>query len=143
MYQSLNLSHADAQEMVDAVRRRAEAEKKALVVAVSDSHGELVAFLRMDGCHLPPVQIAINKAFTAARERKPSGNLGESSRARPFPMTNLGDLRYTGFAGGVPVIVDGQVVGAVGVSGLDEKSDEEMAAFAADLAVRKAKGGRA
>jgi glc operon protein GlcG len=142
MYQTLNLSHADAQEIVEAVRRRAEAEKKAITIAVSDSHGELIAFLRMDGCHLPPVQIAINKAFTSARERKPSGNLGEASRARPFPITNLGDLRYTGFAGGVPVVVDGQVVGAVGVSGLDEKSDEELAAFGAELAVRKAKGGR-
>jgi glc operon protein GlcG len=142
MYQTLNLSHADAQEIVDAVRRRAEAEKKAAAIAVSDSHGELIAFLRMDGCHLPPVQIAINKAFTAAREGKPSGTVGESSRARPFPMTNYGDLRYTGWAGGVPVVVDGQVVGAVGVSGLDEKSDEELAAFGAELAVRKAKGGR-
>jgi len=142
MYQSLNLSHAEAQEMVEAVRRRVEADGKAVAIAVSDSHGELIAFLRMDGCHLPPVQIAINKAFTAARERQPSGTVGESSRVRPFPMTNFGDPRYTGWAGGVPVIVDGQVVGAVGVSGLDEKSDAEIAAFAADLATRKARGGR-
>lgn len=101
MYQTLNLSHADAQEIVDAVRRRVEADKKAVAIAVTDSHGELVAFLKMDGCHLPPVQIAINKAFTAAREKRPSGAVGESSRTHPFPMTNFGDLRYTGFPGGV------------------------------------------
>ena len=100
MYQTLNLSHAEAQEMIDAVRRKLEAEKKAAAIAVTDSHGELIAFLKIDGCRLPPVQIAINKAFTAARERKPSAAVGEASRTRPFPMTNYGDLRYTGWRAG-------------------------------------------
>ena len=108
MYTTLNLSHAEAQEMIDAVRRRLEAEKKAGAIAVTDSHGELIAFLRMDGCHLPPVQIAINKAFTASRERRPSGAVGEASRTAPFPMTNYGDFRYTGWAGGLPVLPDRQ-----------------------------------
>ena len=142
MYQTLNLSHADAQEMVDAVCRRLEADRKAAAIAVTDSHGELIAFLKMDGCHLPPVQIAVNKAFTAARERRPSGAVGESSRTGPFPMTNFGDLRYTGFAGGLPVVVDGQVTGAIGISGLDEKAEAELGAMAVELVTRKAKGGR-
>ncbi len=137
MYQSLNLSHADAQEMVDWVRRKVEADRKAAAIAVTDSHGELIAFLKMDGCHLPPVQIAINKAFTAARERRPSGAVGESARTHPFPMTNYGDLRYTGWNGGVPVVVDGQVVGAIGISGLDEKAEMELGAMAVELVTRK------
>jgi glc operon protein GlcG len=137
MYGTLNLSHAEAQDMITAVRGKLEAEKKAGAIAVVDTHGELVAFLRMDGCHLPPGQIAINKAFTAARERQPSGAVGESSRTRPFPMTNYGDLRYTGWAGGLPVLVDGQVVGAIGISGLDEKAEAELGAFAVDLVTRK------
>ena len=137
MYTTLNLSHAEAQAMIDALRRKLEAEKKAAAIAVADSHGELIAFLRMDGCHLPPGQIAMNKAFTAARERNPSGAIGEASRTRPFPMTNYGDLRYTGWAGGLPVVVDGQVVGAIGISGLDEKAEAELGAFAVDLVTRK------
>jgi glc operon protein GlcG len=137
MYTTLNLSHADAQTMIEAVRRKLEAEKKPGAIAVTDSHGELVAFLRMDGCHLPPGQIAINKAFTASRERNPSGAIGEASRTRPFPMTNYGDLRYTGWAGGVPVIVDGQVVGAIGISGLDEAAESALGAFAVELVTRK------
>jgi glc operon protein GlcG len=137
MYETLNLSHADAQAMIEAVRGRLEAEKKAGAIAVTDSHGELIAFLRMDGCHLPPGQIAINKAFTAARERQPSGAVGESSRTRPFPMTNYGDPRYTGWAGGLPVIVDGQVVGAIGISGLDEAAESKLGAFAVELVTRK------
>jgi len=134
VYKTMNLSHAEAQAMIDAVRRKLEAEKKAGAMAVTDSHGELIAFLRMDGCHLPPGQIAINKAFTAARERQPSGAVGESSRTRPFPMTNFGDLRYTGWAGGIPVLMDGQVVGAIGISGLDEA---ELGALAVELVTRK------
>ena len=128
MYKTMNLSHAEAQDVIDAIRRRLEAYRKAACVAVTDSHGELIAFLRMDGCHLPPVQIAINKAFTAARERRPSGAVGESSHTVPFPMTNFGDLRYTGWAGGLPVLVEGQVVGAIGISGLDEKTEAELGA---------------
>ncbi len=93
MYQALNLSHSDAQEMVDAIRRRLEADKKAASVAVTDAHGELVAFLKMDGCRPSVVQIAINKAFTAARESRPSGSVGDAARAAPFPITNYGDLR--------------------------------------------------
>jgi len=116
--------------MIAAVQKKVEAEKKAAAIAVTDSHGELIAFLRMDGCHLPPLYIAINKAYTAARERKPSGDVGASSRTRPFPMTNYGTLRYTGWAGGVPVLHEGKVVGAIGISGLDEEEEVALAKMA-------------
>jgi len=138
MYQTLNLSHADAQQMIDAIRRRLEQENRAAAIAVTDSHGELLAFLKMDGCHLPPVQIAINKAFTAARERKPSADVGAASRTMSFPMTNFGDLRYCGFGGGLPVQVDGKVVGAIGISGLDDAMEAALSAFAVDLVTKNA-----
>ncbi len=133
MYQTMNLSHAEAQAMIAAVQKKLEAEKKAAAIAVVDSHGELIAFLRMDGCHLPPVSIAINKAFTAARERKPSGEVGASSRTRPYPMTNYGDLRYVGWAGGFPVIHRGAVVGAIGISGLDEAEETALSRLALEV----------
>ncbi len=133
MYQTMNLSHADAQAMIAAVQEKLEAEKKAAAIAVTDSHGELIAFLRMDGCHLPPVSIAINKAFTAARERRASGEIGASSRTRPYPMTNYGDLRYVGWTGGFPVIHQGAVVGAIGISGLDEEQEAALARIALDV----------
>jgi len=133
MYQTMNLSHSEAQAMIAAVQKKLEAEKKAAAVAVTDSHGELIAFLRMDGCHLPPLYIAINKAFTAARERKPSGEVGAASRSVPFPMTNYGDLRFTGWAGGFPVVHQGKVVGAIGISGLDEEEEAALARLALDV----------
>jgi glc operon protein GlcG len=136
MYQTMNLSHAEAQAMIGAIQKKLESEKKAAAIAVTDSHGELIAFLRMDGCHLPPLQIAINKAFTAARERNESGAIGQESRTRPFPMTNYGDLRYTGWAGGFPVLHEGKVVGAIGVSGLDEEQEAVLAKTAIDTVMR-------
>jgi glc operon protein GlcG len=137
MYTTQNLSHAEAQAMIDVIRHKLEAEKKAAAIAVVDSHGELISFIRMDGCHLPPGQIAQNKAFTAAREKNPSGAVGESSRTYPFPMTNYGDLRYVGWAGGLPVVVDGQVVGAIGISGLDEAAEVDLGTYAISQVVKK------
>jgi len=133
MYQRYYLSHADALKIVGAIQARLENEKKGAAVAVTDAQGELLAFLRTDGCKLPSITIAINKAFTAAREQKESYAIGESSRSQGFPMTNFGDLRYTAWGGGVPIFHDDQVIGAVGVSGLPEIEDVELARWGAGL----------
>jgi glc operon protein GlcG len=63
----------------------------------------------------------------AARESVPSAEIGRRSREESFPITNFGDLRYTGWGGGVPIDVGGSVIGAVGVSGLPEDTDVELA----------------
>ncbi len=123
MYQTMNLSHADAMKIIEAIRAELEAQGKAAAIAVTDAHGELLAFLRLDGCPLPSITIAMNKAFTAARERKETRAVGEASRAEGFPMTNFGDLRYVAWGGGVPILHEGKVIGAVGVSGLPEAVD--------------------
>lgn len=112
---------------VEAVGRQLAASGAGAAVAAVDDHGELVAFVRTDGCPLASVQNAINKAFTAARERVESGEVGRRSREEGFPMTNFGDSRYTGWGGGVPVEVDGHVIGAIGVSGLSEADDIRLA----------------
>ncbi len=109
-----------------------ESEHKAAAIAVADAHGELLAFLRMDGCPLPPIHNAINKAYTSAREQKESRAVGDASRQQGFPMTNFGDLRYIGWGGGVPIVYQGQVVGAVGVSGLPEEEDITLARLGAN-----------
>ena len=122
-----DLSHADAQRVLAAVQEELERAGGGAAVAVVDAHGELVAFVRTDGCPLPSINNAINKAYTAARERTESRAIGEASRREQFPMTNFGDLRYTGWGGGVPLVVGGEVIGAVGVSGLPEEEDMELA----------------
>ena len=122
---------AEARALVGMIGDRVEADGQGAAVAVVDRHGELVAFLRTDGCGLASITIAINKAFTAARERVESGALGERSRTEGFPLTNFGDARYVGWGGGVPIVVDGEVIGAIGVSGLPESADVELARWAA------------
>ena len=126
-----DIGSADARALVAMVGDRLEADGQDAALAVVDRHGELVAFLRTDGCGLASITIALNKAFTAARERVESGALGERSGTEGFPMTNFGDPRYVGWGGGVPIIVAGEVIGAIGVSGLPEEADVELARWAA------------
>lgn len=125
------LAHRDAQAVLAVIQAVLEQENKGAAVAVVDAHGELIAFLRTDGCPLPSINNAIHKAYTAARERKPSAEIGRAAREQGFPITNFGDLRYTGWGGGVPIVYQGKVIGAVGVSGLPEDEDIDLARIGA------------
>ena len=129
MKQINSLGHKEAELAIQAVKAEAERRKKPVAIAVGDAHGELLALLRMDGAPLPSTVIATNKVWTASRERKPTGEIGKAARdpQTGFPMSNYGDPRYLGWGGGVPVVMNGEVVGAVSVSGLSEGEDEELA----------------
>ena len=129
MRQVQNLGHAEAQVALQAIQAELERRGKAAVAAVADAQGELIALLRLDGAPLPSILIAANKAWTAARERRPTRELGQRARDPEygFDMAYFGDRRYIGWGGGLPVIVGGAVVGAVAVSGLPELEDIEVA----------------
>lgn len=127
MNQTFALSHTDAMKIIAAVQAELEKKQQGAAVAVTDEHGELIALLRTDGCPLASINNAIHKAFTAARERKESKEVGNSSKTNGWPLTNFGDLRYIGWGGGVPIFYQGRVVGAVGVSGLPEAEDMVLA----------------
>lgn len=133
MRTSFTLSHDDAMNVVQAVQKELEKKNQGAAVAVVDTHGEVVALLRTDGCRLSCVDVAINKGYTAARERAPSKALGEASRREGFTVTNFGNLRYVTWGGGVPLVHDGEVVGAVGVSGLTEAEDTALAELGASV----------
>lgn len=130
MHQKTVLSHSDAMAMLTTIYARANERGDGLCAAVVDEQGTLLAFIRTDGSPLASITIAQNKAYTAARERIPSKELGRRSASDGFPMTNFGELRYVTWGGGVPIVHDGIVVGAVGVSGLDEADDIEYAEMA-------------
>ncbi len=131
MHHVPQLSHRDALQVLDAVLAELERDGLGAAVAVVDAHGELLAFVRTDDCPLPSITIACNKAYSAARQRSESAAIGESSIRERFPLTNFGDSRFTGWGGGVPIIVDGVVVGAIGVSGLPESDDVRLAQLGA------------
>jgi glc operon protein GlcG len=129
-----SLGHHEAQRAIEVVRLTAERRGVAVTVAVADAWGELVGLLRMDGAPVSTVAIASNKAWTAARERKPSEAVGVAAR-RPeeaHEMDYYGDGRHTGWGGGLPVTVSGTVVGAVAVSALTSSQDIELARIGID-----------
>ena len=121
----------EAKIAVDAIVAELNRRGKVAVIAVADRHGELIALWRMSRASLSSVTIATNKAFTAAREKKPSGEVGRSSRDGGWDIAYLGDRRYIGWDGGVPVEIGGDVVGSVAVSGLSGEEDLELAMMAA------------
>ena len=132
MRQELTLSDHDARYAVEVIRAETEKRGKSAVIAVVDSRGELISLLRMDGAAFSSVNVATNKAFTAARLKRPSSLIGRNARhpETGFNISYYSDPRYIGFSGGLPVIIDGQTVGAVAVSGLTEAEDEELAELA-------------
>ena len=127
------LSYAEAKSIVDTITAEVLKRNKAAVVVVADPHGEVIALARMDGAPLSSLAIAANKAWTSARERKPSKDIGDAARNHQngFDIGYFGDPKFTGWGGGVPVWKDGKIVGAIAVSGLPEAEDIELATYGA------------
>jgi glc operon protein GlcG len=129
------LEYSEAKKIIDLIVEKALQMEKAAVIAVADSHGEMVAFARMDGAPISSIRIAANKAWTAARERKPTKEIGDKVRhpETGHDIAYYGDPRFEGWGGGIPVWKDGLVVGAVAVSGLSSSEDIVLAALGVDL----------
>lgn len=129
MKQILSLGQVEAQKAMMAIKAELERRQKAAVIVVADAHGELISLLRLDGAPLPSILIASNKAWTAAREKRPTRDIGQSARDahNGFDMSYFGDPRYIGWGGGLPVMINGECVGSVAVSGLPEMEDIEVA----------------
>jgi glc operon protein GlcG len=124
----LVLDQAGAQTVLQAARESAQQRKEPSAIAVVDPGGDLLAFQRMDGVRPASVDLAIQKARTAARLQRPTAEIEESiNNGRTAFVT----AQIMALQGGVPVRVNGKVVGAVGVAGLSKESDAEIATTAA------------
>ncbi|KGI67418.1 heme-binding protein [Mycolicibacterium rufum] len=125
----MSVDLANAQRMIAAAH--AEAQRRAILVsaAVVDAGGNLVAFGRMDGAEIAGPVLAVDKAYTAVANRIATSEL--ATLAAPggelFGLHANGGGRFVIFGGGVPVTVDGVVVGGVGVSGASAAEDEACA----------------
>ena len=137
MKKYVSLGAGEAQLAIQVIQSELVRRGKSAVIAVADDHGELIGLLRGDGAPLPSIVIATNKAWTAARERKPSFELGQASRdpQTGFDMAYYGDPRYIGWGGGVPVVMAGTVIGSIAVSGLSQEEDMELAGMAVEAVV--------
>jgi glc operon protein GlcG len=129
------IGYSEATRALALIVEKATQLKKAASIAVADSHGDLLCFARMDGAPVSSIQIAMNKAWTAARERKPTQEIGDKVKhsEKSHDISYYGDPRYVGWGGGLPIWRNGEVVGGVAVSGLSSLEDVALATLGVDL----------
>ncbi len=123
------LSLDDAQRLIAAGMDKAREIGQPMNVAVADAGGNLIAHVRMDGAWMGSIDISIKKAFTARAfdlaTKDLAGNAQSGDQFFGIHASNGGRIMI--FAGGIPVMKDGQVVGAVGVSGGSGDQDHAVA----------------
>ena len=113
-----------AKKVASAAEAEARKNNWNVVIAVVDDGGHLVYLQRIDGTQTGSIEVAIGKARTAAAFRRPTKVFDDLAKTRPSIMS-LGDA--TLLEGGVPVMSGGQLVGAVGVSGVTSQQDAQIA----------------
>ena len=114
------------------VREEAEARDLSLAAAVVDAAGHVLASQRMDGAALGAMELAVGKAFTAVSWATPSGEFAQSTQPGGDDWGwNTTDDRVVVYAGGIPLIVDGLLVGGLGASGGAADEDEACVVAAA------------
>jgi len=133
MRPAFKLELKDARTMVQAAERQAEALGVAQTVCVCDEGGFPLALERMDGARITGPQIAWNKAFTAAGHKRsthlftkpPGGPALPGNEAFGIQLSFEG--RFAAFVGGFPIVVNGEVIGGVGLSGGNGEQDTKCA----------------
>lgn len=129
--EQLQISTETALRAVDGAVQHAVSLGIKINVAVCDASGIPMAFLRMNGAHLHSISISEDKAYTAASFGLPTSkweqilnNHSESVRLG-LPMRP----RFVQFGGGLPILIDGVLIGGIGVSGGTEQQDEDCANY--------------
>ena len=121
-----------ALSLLARVREEAETRDLSLAAAVVDSAGHVLASQRMDGTALGAMQLAVGKAYTAASWATPSSEFSGSTQPGGDDWGwNTTDARIVVYAGGIPLLVGGELVGAIGASGGTAAEDEECVVAAA------------
>jgi uncharacterized protein GlcG (DUF336 family) len=131
------LTNDGARKMMATAIDKAREAKIAISVAIADAGGHLILLERMDQGRFHTVHSATTKAVSAASNRRPTSPHG--AQAQPLDVAHAlglalaaGPERWTAMEGGCPVIVDGECVGGIGVSGGDWETDERIARAAVE-----------
>jgi glc operon protein GlcG len=114
-----------ARKMAAAAQEAARAKGVAVVIVVVDDGGHVVLLERMDGAQVASVNVGIGKARTAAIYRRPSKDFEDQIKNGRIAALALADA--TPLQGGLPIVLDGKVIGAIGVSGDTPQIDEDIA----------------
>ncbi len=133
-----SLTADGARKVIAAAVAEANSKKTTGAIAVVDDGGNLLALERIDGTFAAASNISIGKARTALLFQKPTKFFEEvvnKGRTAMVTLGSIGDAGFTPLQGGVPISVDGQIVGAVGVSGAASANQDEELALAAAKAL--------
>ncbi len=129
---SQRLTTGGAKSMLAAAIAKAEEYGIAVTVAIVDAGGHMLVLERMDGGRFHTVHSSTTKAVTSASNKRPTTTKGaqgqdlDTLHAIGLSLA-AGPTRWTAMEGGFPIIVDGQCLGGIGVSGGDWKQDEDIA----------------
>lgn len=119
------VSLEEAKAILDAAEVRAHADQWTVAIAIVDAGGHLVAFRKIDGTQIGSVQFAIDKAKSSVLFKRSTKVFQDAVQAGNNHM--LGLTGGVPFEGGIPIIVDGEVVGGIGVSGVTAQQDGVIA----------------
>lgn len=120
------LTLGDVNTILDAAQKEAEANSWAVTIAVADDGGHLLGLRRLDGCPPMATYIATEKARSAALGRRETQAFEEMINGGRTAFLSAPVLQGM-LTGGVPVMVDGQVAGTVGISGVKPDQDAQIA----------------
>ncbi|WP_398479339.1 heme-binding protein [Tardiphaga sp.] len=121
---SLKLTHEGALKALAGAVAKAEALGVPQNITIVDDGGNLLAFVRMDGAKMLSRETSLSKAITAASHRQPTSRLNPSDEIK---LAIAGGGRLTNLEGGLPIVIAGQCVGAVGVGSGTGAQDVEVA----------------
>ena len=126
------LTHAGAKKIADTAVGKAEQAGIAISVAIADAGGHLVVLERMDGGRFHSLHSATTKAVCAASNKRPTSSHGAQGQSLDVAHAlglalAAGPERWTAMEGGFPILIDGECIGGVGVSGGDWATDERIA----------------
>ena len=122
-----------ALRLLEGVRAEAEGRELALAMCVVDAGGDVIAAQRMDGAALGAMRLAEGKAYTAVLWGTRTGDFTESTQPGGADWGwNTTDARIVVYAGGIPLLADGQLVGGLGASGGTADEDEACVVVAAE-----------
>ncbi len=131
--ESTDITLEQALAIVSAARVKAETQGTLMNIAVVDAGANLKAFVRMDGAFLGSIDISIKKAKTARLFNMPTGKLGELAQpGKPLYNIEFSNGGLITFPGGLPLKdKNGNIIGAIGVSGSTVEDDHEVASAGA------------
>jgi len=135
----LTLGLEDAERAIAAARAEAERDGRGMAFAVVDDNGDLIACARMNGVHERVLRFAIRKAYTAATMKRGTLDFKKDMDDHHRTLADYGDPLFTTLQGGLPVVIDGQVVGGISVGGNQTQRDIDIANVALKAIVEGAK----